>query len=216
MAEELNNIQDMEPEVSNVKVLIGIHKKSDGTKLAVTGEQYSGYDKRSWVADGIIIRNEDEDIDYLFSLAETEAHFAEQGAEDIPATDKRRKNCIPDPQFTDYMGEQYTQWQIANHPETHEQGCALCEAVKFGWLPSCGEMSLVKDNMEAFNTLTELAGGTQVSEAEYWTSTGYSADYMWFIDLAAKTFGFWKSKTTIMKVRPVKSAAGYQELLTEE
>lgn len=215
MAEEMTNIEGYEPVESNMKVLIGLRKKSDGTKLAVTGEQYNGYDKRSWIADGIIIRNEDIGADLLFSLSETEAFFAPTGEGDIPETDKRRKQANPNPQFTELDGEERTAWQVQYHHETHEGGCAICEAVKFGWLPSGGELILAADNKEAFNELATLCGADVLNDSKYWLSSQYSEDYMWCLDMETKAFEFWWSKTTQMQVRPVKSASDYIEVEDE-
>lgn len=213
MAEEI--INGNEPMVEDAtKVLIGLRKKSDDTLLAVTKEQYSGYDKRSYALDGIIIRDEDKDVNLLFSAEESEAVFGE-GPEDIPETDKRRKNIPANPQFTELDGYMRTQWQVNNHPDTHESGCAICEAVKFGWLPSNGEMAWLVEKMEEFNEAAEVCGADKLSSDSYWCSTQYSPDYMWCYDTQAKSFIFWKSKTTEMGIRPVKSAEGYAELLTE-
>ena len=196
-------------EVNPVKILIAVHK--DNEKKAVTDEQYSSL--VGYTPDGIIARHEELDFDLIYAMYEINAHYATDGADDIPATDKRRKNTIPNPVFTDYTGEQYTQWQMAHHQETHESGCALCEAVKYGWLPSCGEMSPAKDNIEEFNRLMTLIGGTPLSDADHWTSTGYSEEYMWHMNPVSGQFGFWKSKNTVMKVRPVKSASEYEEIV---
>lgn len=205
MAEELNNIVTED----KTKVLIGLRKKSDDSKVAVTAEDYPSYDKRSYAVDGIIIRDEENDIDILYSLEEVEAVFGE-GAEDIPETDKRRKNYIPC-SFSELNGEVCTERQLENHEDVHEEGCAICEAIKFGWLPSCGEMQLVKDNLEKFNVIATLIGSTLISDSEYWTSTQYSDDYVWSLDMNDGVFKFWRARGNTMKVRPVKSASEYQQ-----
>ena len=215
MAEEIlnENLDPIEVE-DNTKVLIALRKKSDDTLLAVTDEQYGDYDKRSYTVMGIIIRNEDDDVDLLFALTETAATFGE-GPADISENDKRRKNAPLNPTFTGLDGEWCTQWQLQNHPDTHESGCAICEAVKFGWLPSNGEMTKAIERKEAFDTIAELIGADGLNGSAYWCSTQYSPDYMWCYDMVMKSFVFWKSKTTQMMIRPVKSAADYQEVTNE-
>ena len=208
---ENNNIEQIDELVDNLKVLIALRNLNDGTKLAVTKEQYINYSPE-YLVDGIIIRNEDIDADLLFSKTEVSAHFAETGEPDIPETDKRRKNANPSPQFTDLDGQERTAYQLAYHHDTHESGCAICESVKFGWLPSGGEMNLAAENKEAFNEIAELIQATPLTDNKYWLSTQYSEDYMWSVDLETKVFEFWWSKTDMMKVRPVKSASDYIEV----
>ena len=209
---ENNNIEQIDELVDNLKVLIALRNLNNGTKLAVTKEQYVNYSPNKYTVDGIIIRNEDIDADLLFSKTETTAHFAETGEPDIPETDKRRKNANPNPQFTDLDGMDRTAWQLAYHQDTHESGCAICEAVKFGWLPSGGEMNLASENKEAFNEIAEIVQATPLNDNKYWLSTQYSEDYMWSLDMGTNTFEFWWCKTTMMKVRAVKSASDYIEV----
>lgn len=215
MADNIN-ATDMEPMgvVDNTRVLIGMRKKSDNGLFAMTEEEYQKVDKRSYSVDGIIIRNEEEYCDMLVSLSESEQIFGE-GPEDIPETDKRRKSALPNPTFDDMNGEEHTQWWIKKDKTLAMEGHAIHDAIAFGWLPSCGEIQFIRDNIEGFNSLMSVVGGTAISESEYWTSTGYSADYMWHLNMATKEFGFWRSKKTSMKVRPVKNASEYMESVKE-
>lgn len=205
--------EDEEPVVEDpTKVLIALRRKSDASeKLAVTKEQYTGYDKRSYAVDGYIIRNEDNDVDLLVSLLQSECIFGD-GPEDIPETDKRRKNAPVNPQFYELDGYIRTQWQLNNHHETHESGCAVCEAVKFGWLPSNGEMTWIRDHKEQLNELAEVIGAEPMADAEYWCSTQYSEEYMWHLNMVTGYFGFWRSKQATMKIRPVGTASAYVEV----
>ena len=216
MAEELTNQQLGEGEepfepIDNTKVLIAITKKTGQEHIAVTAEEYGSFDKRKYSTDGIIIRNEDIDVDLLYALYEVEAVMGD-GDTDIPETDKRRKNAPSNPSFNELDGEYRTAWQMQNHPDTHESGCAVCEALKFGWLNSCGEATQLRDHRDAFNEACQAVGATPVgAEARYWTSTQYDKEYMWHLDMATGVFGFWVCKATRMMVRPVKSAADYIE-----
>lgn len=211
MNEEILN-EGIEPIENETKVLIGLSKKSDSSKVAVTAEEYDGIDKSGYVTEGVIIRN--NDVDLLFSPNEVDAIMGE-GPADIPETDKRRKRQSSPINGTEYDGEERTAIQLELHPEAQDDGCAVCEAIKFGWLPSYGEMTLLYKNKDVFN---ELAGKTEIaplSDAEYWTSTQFSDDYMWSVDFANNIAEFWRSKSSTMKVRPCKSAVGYQETINE-
>ena len=205
------NIQEMEVE-DQTKVLIGIHKKSDNTKLAVTTDEYSNYDKRSWALDGIIIRNEDNDVDFLFASSEKLCTFG-IGPEDIPESDKRRKNAPVSPSFNELDGYMCTQYQLANHPDTHEEGCAICEAVKFGWLPSNGELNTIIERKDKFNEVAEACGASLFSGSLYSSSTQYDKDYMWCFNTESGNFEFWHSKATQMSMRAVKSASDYEKVV---
>lgn len=215
MADELNNQQlgeDIEP-VDLTKILVGITKKASGQHMAVTLEQYADLDKRSYSTDGIIIRNADIDVDLLYAPYEVTA-VAGDGDQDIPENDKRRKSAPSNPSFNELDGEYRTQWQLKNHPDTHEEGCAICEAVKFGWLNSCGEATQLRDHLEAFNEACLAVGATPAAaDALYWTSTQYDKEYMWHLNMGTGIFGFWLCKATSMQVRPVKSASAYIEPL---
>ena len=210
MNEEILNY-GIEPIEDKTKVLIGL-SKPDGLKVAVTAEEYDDIDKSSYVTDGVIIRN--DDVDLLFSPDEVDAVIGE-GPADIPETDKRRKGQSPQINGTEYDGEERTAIQLELHPEAKDDGCAICEAIKFGWLPSYGEMTLLYKNDDAFNELAGKAEITPLSDAEYWTSTQFSDDYMWSVDFANNIAEFWRSRKTVMKVRPCKSAVDYQEIINE-
>lgn len=210
MNEEILN-EGIEPVENKTKVLIGL-SKSDGSKVAVTAEEYDSIDKGSYVTDGVIIRN--DDVDLLFSPNEVDTIMGE-GPADIPETDKRRKGQFSPIDGTEYDGEERTAIQLELHPEAHDDGCAVCEAIKFGWLPSYGEMTLLYKNKDVFNELAGKTGIIPISDVEYWTSTQFSDDYMWSVDFANNTAEFWRSKSSTMKVRPCKSAVDYQEMVNE-
>jgi len=211
--EEIMN--DFEPMEEGTKILIGLRKKSDNSMLAVPKELYSSYDMRNYYMDGIIIRNEDEEVDLLFSPTEQNAVFGE-GLPDIPATDKRRKKAPANPSFTELDGEWCTQWQINNHPDCCTDGYAICEAIKYGWLPSNGEMYWALKNAAAFAEVAQICGADTLSGDAYWCSTQYDRDYMWSYNVIGGRFEFWHSKYTSMTIRPVKSAEDYEEVEEEE
>jgi hypothetical protein len=104
MNEEILN-EGIEPIENKTKVLIGLSKKSDDSKIAVTAEEYDSIDKGSYVTEGVIIRN--DNVDLLFSPNEVDAIMSE-GPADIPETDKRRKGQSPQINGTEYDGEERT------------------------------------------------------------------------------------------------------------
>lgn len=211
MNEDVFN-EGIEPIENETKVLIGLSKKSDSSKVAVTAEEYDSIDKGSYVTEGVIIRN--DDVDLLFSPNEVDAIMGE-GPADIPETDKRRKGQPSQINGTEYDGEERTAIQLELHPEAKGDGCAICEAIKFGWLPSYGEMTLLYKNKDVFNEFAGKAEIAPLSDAEYWTSTQFSDDYMWSVDFANNIAEFWRSKSSTMKVRPCKNANDYQETVNE-
>jgi hypothetical protein len=76
-------------------------------------------------------------------------------------------------------------------------------------------MTLLYKNKDIFNELAGKTGIAPLSDAEYWTSTQFSDDYMWSVDFANNVAEFWRSKSSTMKVRPCKSAVDYQEMVNE-
>lgn len=205
--EEVVTESEVEPVVVEdpTKVLIGITNEA-GQKLAVSTENY--VDDMGTV-DGIILRNENEELDVLVSPREVDAIMGE-GPDDMLETDKRRKEAIGNPSFTALAGEENTAYQLKYHEHSTDEGCAICEAIKFGYLPACAEMKWLMNNADRFNEVAKLIGADELSNnTEYWTSTQYSDDYMWNVDTTDKSYKFWRSKTTIMKVRPFASASEY-------
>ena len=93
MANEILN-EGIEPmEGDNTMLYIAMKKKTDGFLMAATESEYDQLDKRSYNIMGVIIRNEEEDINLLVKPVE-EAHFFGDGPADIPETDKRRKHYV--------------------------------------------------------------------------------------------------------------------------
>ena len=212
MAEELNN--GIEPvEQDNTKLYIGMRKKADGFLMAATDEEYDRLNKREWDFMGVVIRNEEEEVDILVHPSQMSCFFGD-GPADIPASDKRRKHYT-NPTMTALDGQWRTQFLLSEQGVEHSDNCALCYCRHEGmWLGSGGEMSLVSKYREEVDSLMAIAGGTPMSDDKYWLSTQYSKEYSWFVDMTDGTFGFWISKTRNMLVRPVGDASGYQATVT--
>lgn len=215
MAEEI--INGVEPiEVDNTKLYIAMKKKSDGFLMAATEAEYDQLDKRSYNIKGVIIRNEDEDVDILVAPVET-GHFFGEGPADIPETDKRRKHYTS-PTMTALDGQWRTDFLLNEAGVEHSDDCALCYCKDYDplfWLPSGGEMSWINKYKDDVNHLLGIIGGTSLSETNYWTSTQYSKDYAWFANMIDGTYGFWLSKTNVLMVRPVADSSEYEATVTE-
>lgn len=216
MANEIIN-EGIEPiEVDNTKLYIAMKKKSDGFLMAATEAEYDQLDKRSYNVKGIIIRNEENDVNLLIAPVE-ESHFFGEGPADIPETDKRRKNYVS-PSMTQLDGQWRTEFLLAEQGVEHSDDCALCYCKEYDplfWLPSGGEMDQAYKYKDEVNRLMTLIGGTSIQNANYWTSTQYSKDYAWFANMQDGTYGFWLSKTNVLAVRPMADASEYEATVTE-
>lgn len=208
MAVEMMN-EAFEP--VDTKILIGLRNLSDDSLLAVSKDMFADFDLRNFAVDGIIVRNVNDEVDLLFAPGEIAAAFGD-GPGEIPVTDLRRKSAPLNPSFSLLDGQRCTQWQLNNHPDSHVEGCAVCEAVKFGWLPSCGEMSKAIEAKEAFDEVALACGADALNGDAYWCSTQYSPDYMWCYDMVMRSFAFWLCKATVLTIRPVRSASAYIEV----
>lgn len=199
---EENNINVAEQATETTKVLIAMLKKRGTGKILVDNiEEYA----KDYKVDGVAIKkSEDEGI--ILSL--TEALYAFGGSsQDMDENDKRRD--ISSPSMTTLDGDERTDFLIGWYGFT-EGACV--EAKKYGWLPSGGEMQLMKDNKEAVNAQLEALGGTQIGNGIYWTSQRYDNDYMWHMNMEDGTFAIWRGMVDQLLVRPVKSIEGYQDL----
>ena len=216
MANEILN-EGIEPmEGDNTMLYIAMKKKTDGFLMAATESEYDQLDKRSYNIMGVIIRNEEEDINLLVKPAE-EAHFFGDGPADIPETDKRRKHYVS-PTMTQMDGKWRTDFLLSEAGVEHSDNCALCYCIHYDplcWLPSGGEMALINKYKDEVNRLMALIGGTAIQDANYWTSTQYSKEYAWFANMGDGTFGFWLSKTNVLNVRPVADASEYEATVME-
>lgn len=217
MAENGNVGMEPMEVVDNTRLYIAMKKKADGFLMAATEAEYDALDKRDYTIKGIIIRNEEEDVNILVAPVE-ESHVFGEGPADIPETDKRRKNYVS-PAMTQLDGQWRTQFLLNEVGVEHSDNCALCYCKNYDplcWLPSGGEMNVAYKYLEELNKLLTLIGGTTIQGVSYWTSTQYSKEYPWFADMSNGTFGFWKSKVNSFMVRPIADASGYQATVTNE
>lgn len=202
----------------NTKVLVALEKKADSTKYAVDFDIYkesSLYKSNKYEKKGAIIRNEDEDVDFLIAVDETVTYFAISGKDDIPENDPIRKKSTSKIDFKNYDGKESTEYLKEYHvPKLANDNCALCFCHKYDnnsgyWLPSTGEYGLMYKYIDDVNEILNTIGGTEISQEEYWTSTQFSLDYAYSFNLENNEYHFWHSKTTLFGVRPIASAEEY-------
>lgn len=199
MAELENNVQ--EQEVKTSKALIALTKNRGKNKVLVSSLE--GYET-GYTIDGIYVTNGQNAI--ILSLIESVLPFGNQ-SEDLQEGDPLYN--VPSPSMSTFDGDWRTDFLIGFF--SPEDGTALVEAKKEGWLASGGEMALIASLKDDVNALLESVGGTQLSEDYYWTSQKFSNERMWSMDMADGKFTLNNGCVSSLTVRPVKSAEGYAE-----
>ena len=194
---------------ADVEILIGVTKKVGKDKVAVTMSEYDSLDKRKYTTDGVILRNTDLGINLMVAPDEDRRWFG-IGPDSIPEGDSRRD--IENPVMADLDGKWRTEYLLQNHAFCHDDNCAVCYCNDYGdgwWLPSGGEMELIRLNKDSVDEAMGKIGGKNISFGVFWVSTQYSDDYSWHLDTVTGEFGFWKSKGLALFVRPVTDASEY-------
>ena len=186
------------------EVLIAISNEEQ--KKAIVSSDYENY--QDWNVDGIIVR--DENVDFMISLQEVTLQFSD-GPQAMDSPDIRIQTALKNAKMTDLDGEFRTQFQLNNHTDVHTEGCAICEAIKYGYLPSAGELQLIYSIKDQINELLEVVNGTAIGDSKYWSSTQFSNEYMWDVDMSNGEAQFWNSKTEEMSVRALKNANEYNK-----
>lgn len=79
------------------------------------------------------------------------------------------------------------------------------EGTKAGdwYLPSMGELDAIGRNYEALNTALDKIGGEKLNESDYWSSSEYSAQIVWYYGLPSSLGTNDKDETYRTRVRPV-------------
>ena len=74
------------------------------------------------------------------------------------------------------------------------------------YIPSLGELYRIFINKKAINAALEFAKGDKLQNRWYWTSTGSSATYAWFLYLGGGLTGNWYTKASYtLRVRAVSA-----------
>lgn len=199
MAEELTNVQEQPAEAA--KVLIALTRNKGKQKILVPSME--GYEV-GYTVDGIYVSDGTHAV--IISVDEQTLPFGGK-SEDLQPGDELYD--VASPSMSSFDGEWRTDFLIGfMHPE---DGTALVEAKKQGWLPAGGEMALVASNKSEVNALLEAVGGSVLSDGYYWTSQKFSNDRMWSCDMADGTFTLNNGCVSSLAVRSLKSAKGYIE-----
>lgn len=196
MDEILNNTVEQ----SVTKVLIALTKKNSGHRILVASMDGHLSDE----VDGIYV--EQDGKARIFSLNEKSVRYGIDSP-NLPSDDIHYEQIVDS--FGGMDGQKSTSILIdIFHLGKND---AAVEASEYGWLPEAGEFELAVNNLEAFNTLAVAAGGNPLSERKYWLAQRRNAKYAWFYDVAHNGLGSWLGGGNQLLIRPVKSAAGYEE-----
>jgi hypothetical protein len=202
---------DPEPmeEQDPIYTLIALHKKSKPSeKVAIEIDKYDDY-KKSYIVDGVALYNEDLGINFMIALEEGTRNFG-VGPEDIPETDPLRKHYT-NPTMTSLDGQWRTNWLLEHETQINDGAVMYCKTYGDNyWLPSGGEMSYIQSCKNDINKALKKVGGTIIEDEYYWTSSKFNNNYAWSLNIGTGEFAFWKSKKTMMKVRPVTTLEDYK------
>lgn len=196
MAEELNNVQEQG------KVLIALTNKKGKNKILVPS--MDGYES-GYTVDGIYVSDGINAI--IVGMDEQQLPYG-INSEDLHEGDKYYN--VVSPIMCSFDGEWRTEWLIGFLGVG--EGTALVEANKKGWLPSGGEMALIASKKEEINALLVEAGGSALSDGDYWTSQKFSNERVWSCMMESGNFTLNNGCVDSLNVRPVKSAAEYAEI----
>lgn len=196
MAEELVNAQEQE-KVS--KALIALSKG----KQKILVPSMEGYGT-GYTVEGIYVSDGANAV--ILAVGEQALPFG------IDSQDLREGDPLYDvasPAMSSFDGEWRTDFLISFF--NPEDGTALIEAKKYGWLPCGGEIALIASMKEEVNALLNAVSGTPLSDEYYWTSQKFSNERMWSCGMSDGKFTLNKGCVDSLAVRPVKSADGYAE-----
>ena len=74
------------------------------------------------------------------------------------------------------------------------------------WLPSVGELMMIKANLNKLNyCLSLIAGATQINGGSYWTSTETNSSMAWCLYVGDGGLTSWTPKISLGTVRPVST-----------
>lgn len=67
----------------------------------------------------------------------------------------------------------------------NDAGCSVSvnQGYTDWYIPSCGQLGLIWLNKTDINNALTAIGGTTLTASEYWSSSEYSSDHGWFMDL---------------------------------
>lgn len=195
MAEEVN----MQEQAPAAKALIALSKGKQKILVPSMEGYESGYN-----IDGIFVTGGSNAV--VVALTEQSLPFG-GGSEDLREGDPLYD--VASPSMSSFDGEWRTDFLLGFFGP--QEGTALTEARKQGWLPSGGEIALVAQMKAEINALLTAVKGTPLSDDFYWTSQKFSNERMWSVSMADGKFTLNKGNVSSLAVRAVMSAEGYRE-----
>ena len=196
----------------NDGVFIMFHRKSDDYPLAVKPDKWTSYQNSGEIAEGVMIVEGGK----ILVVAPTEAtlYWSSAAVSAGGKTTTDRETAL-----NDWTGKTSTAAQITHNEcktESYAPGfCASYERVNANgqgltagkwWLPSLGELMMIYANMRKINyALSLINGATQLAERWYWSSTEYSATYVWGLHLNGGHAYYYTKATSQYRVRPVSA-----------
>lgn len=200
-------------------VFIAVTRLSDTYPLAVKPKDWSSYNSASaYHVDGVLLVSGDKHL----VIAPSEANLRWGADADSHAASGNTATSDRDAAMATFDGKARTNTAVqVSEYSSAEVAPGYCHAFttvtsaydttktayarrKAGmwWLPSLGEMMMIWSNMTKINQVMSLIGGTPLSETVYWTSTEYSQDTAWYLNLS-NGYVDGRNKKSAHRVRPV-------------
>lgn len=203
---DLNSMED--------GVFIMTHRKSDNYPVMFKPHKWTAQQSAGEVALGVVVVEGGHVLVVAPTESTTELNWSSAAVSGGGTTAGDRITAM-----NDWNGKANTAAQIT-HSEASGTGYApgFCHAYSRvndngngltagkWWLPSMGEMMMIFANMKKINyALSLIAGATQLSEADYWTSTEGSATNAWHLGLNLGSVGNTTKAAYRRRVRPVSA-----------
>lgn len=196
----------------NDGVFIMFHRNSDNYPLAVKPHKWTSYQSSGEIAEGVLVVEGGK----MLVIAPTEAtlYWSSAAVSGGGTTTSDRLAALGDwtgktstdaqVTHTECQGNSYAPGFCHNYSRVNANGQGMT-AGKW-WLPSLGEMMMIYANMTKINyALSLINGATQLAETWYWTSTEYSANSAWGLDLYYGIATYNSKAANQGRVRPVSA-----------
>ena len=193
-------------------VFIMFHRKSDDYPLAVKPDKWASYQNNGEIAEGVMVVEGGK----ILVVAPTEAtlYWSSAAVSAGGKTTTDRETALNDwtgktstaAQIThnECKTESYAPGFCASYSRTNANGKGLTAGR--WWLPSLGELMMIYANMRKINYALSLINGATLLDATwYWSSTEYSATYVWGLHLSYGSATYGAKATTRYWVRPVSA-----------
>ena len=197
----------------NDGVFVMYHRKSDNFPLMVKPHLWPSYQSGGEIAEGVVIVEGGKML--VVPPTEASLYWSSAAVSGGGTTTSDRLTALADwngknstdAQVThaECQGNSYAPGFCHNYSRVNANGQGMTAGR--WWLPSLGEMMMIYANMTKINyALSLINGATQLAEDWYWSSTEYSANYAWFLDLVDGTARTWNTKAAGQgRVRPVSA-----------